>query len=77
MRVQVRTDRQLCTGIYRPSGSCHSAQQPLENSLSFHLCIYVYLYAKQVASSPHVAKFPLCTRCQYLWAIEEQEANFV
>ena len=69
-----KTDWQLCTSIYRPLGSCHCAQQLLANSLSFYLRMYIC--KSQVSKVPHVAQLPLCTKRQYLWAIEEWEANF-
>ena len=56
-----KTDRQLCTGIYRPSGTC-SCQQLLASSLSFYLHMSICtltLCEPQVTEVPHVAQFPL------------------
>ena len=51
-----------CTGIYQPSGSCHSAQQLLASSLSFYLHMYICTLSKsQVSEVLHVAQFPLRT----------------
>ena len=45
MHASQKADRQLCTGIYRPSGTSHSAQQVLASSLSH-------------SEEPHIAHFP-------------------
>jgi len=53
-----KTNRQLCTGICRPSGSCHSAQQLLASSLSFYLRMHICTLSKsQVSEAVHVANF--------------------
>ena len=73
-----KTDWQLCTGIYRLSGSCHSAQQLLASSLSLYLRMYICTLSKSlVYESPHVAQFPFCTRSSTSVSHQEQEANFV
>ena len=59
-RASRKTDRQLCTGIYRPSGTC-SCQQLLASSLSFYLRMSICtptLCKPQVSEVPHVAQFP-------------------
>ena len=46
-------------GIYRPSGSCHSAQQLLASRLSFYLRMHICTLSKsQVSEAPHLAQFP-------------------
>ena len=58
-RASQKADRQLCTGICRPSGSCYSAQQLLASSFSFYQRMYICtLSNSQVSEAPHVAQFP-------------------
>ena len=38
-----KPDRQVSKGIYRPSGSYHSAQQLLASSISFYLHMYIFV----------------------------------
>ena len=65
MRVSRKTDGQLCTDIYWPSGSCHGPQQLLASSLSFYLCMYICTLSEpEVSEVPHVVQFLLCTQCQ-------------
>ena len=43
MHASQKADRQLCKGIYWPSGSCHSAQQLVQVALaSIYVCISVH-----------------------------------
>ena len=79
IRASRKTDWQLCTGIYRLSGSCHSAQQLLASSVSLYLHMYICTLSKSlVYESPHVAQFPsLYLTAIPQWAIEQWEANFV
>ena len=37
----MRANRDRSTTLYWPSGSCHSAHQLLESSLSFYLRMYI------------------------------------
>ena len=53
-RASRKADRQFRTCIYRPSGSCHSAQQLLASSLSFYLCMHICTLTKsQVSEALH------------------------
>ena len=45
MRASQKADRQLCIGIYQPSGTSYSTQQLLASSLSH-------------SEVPHIAHFP-------------------
>ena len=63
---------QLCTGIYLPSGSCHSAQQPLASSLSFYLCMSTCTLASWKFLRCYTSQIfpPLCTQRQLQWSSE-------
>ena len=77
-RASRKTDWQLCTGIYRLSGSCHSAQQLLASSLSFYLCMYICTLGKSLVwVATRCTISPLYPMAIPQWAIEEREANFV
>ena len=63
-RASPKADRQLCTGIYRHSGSCHSAIATITTSLSLYPHTYTCMVSEpQVSDAPHVAQlsFRTCT----------------
>jgi len=65
MHASRKANRQLCKGIYRHSGSCHSAQQLTASSLSLYLRMYICTVNEpKVSEAPHIAQLLLRTRRQ-------------
>ena len=57
--VSQKADRQLRKGIYRHSGSCHSAQQLIASSLSLYLRMYICTVSEpKVSEAPRTAQLP-------------------
>ena len=46
MRASWKPNRQLCTDIYRPLGSCHSAQQLQASTITFYIHNYICTVSK-------------------------------